>query len=36
MKKGEMEFHEILMQYQELLLAEHGDKLDKQYYITRF
>lgn len=36
LKRGEMEFHDLVVKYEELILSRYGYKLEPQYYADRF
>jgi hypothetical protein len=36
LKRGEMEFHDLVVKYEEYILSRYGHKLDMEYYISRF
>jgi hypothetical protein len=35
LKRGEMEFHDLVVKYEELILSRYGHKLEPDYYVTR-
>jgi hypothetical protein len=36
LKRGEMEFHDLVVKYEEHILSRYGHKLEADYYVTRF
>lgn len=36
LKRGEMEFHDLVVKYEELILSRYGHKLEPEYYASRF